>query len=66
VEQRHDDEVKKAEKEALDRVRADHPEYTEDDLKVKMSEKVMKDEERRKATDPGARIMAMQAALARE
>jgi TRIAD3 protein (E3 ubiquitin-protein ligase RNF216) len=52
VEDRHDNEVKKAEKEALDRVRAEHPEYTEEDLKVKMSENVKKDDERRKANDP--------------
>jgi len=52
VEERHQEEVKKAEKEALAKVRAEHPEYTEDDLKVKVSENVRKDEERRKANDP--------------
>ncbi|KAF7947976.1 hypothetical protein EAE96_009045 [Botrytis aclada] len=52
VEERHNDEVKKAEKEALDKVRAEHPEYSEDDLRVKMSENVTKDDARRKATDP--------------
>lgn len=52
VEQRHSDEVNKAEKEALERVRAEHPEYSEDDLKIKVSEVVTKDEERRKANDP--------------
>jgi TRIAD3 protein (E3 ubiquitin-protein ligase RNF216) len=52
VEERHQEEVKKAEREALDRVRAEHPEYTEEDLRVKVSENVRKDEERRKANDP--------------
>jgi hypothetical protein len=52
VETRHDAEVSKAEKEALEQVRAEHPEYTEDDLKVKVSEDVKKDDERRKAGDP--------------
>ena len=52
VEERHDNEVKKAEQEALDKIRAEHPEYTEEDLKIKVSEKVKKDDERRKANDP--------------
>jgi len=52
VEERHQEEVKKAEKEALEKVRAEHPEYTEEDLKVKVSDNVLKDEERRKANDP--------------
>lgn len=33
---------------------ADHPEFTEEDLKVKMSENVKKDDEKRKAKDPRA------------
>ena len=61
VEERHEDEVKKAEKEALDKVRAEHPEYTEEDLKVKMSENVKKDDEKRRANDPRARIDALRA-----
>lgn len=52
VEERHQQEASKAEKEALIKVRAEHPEYTEDDLKIKVSENVKKDEERRKANDP--------------
>jgi TRIAD3 protein (E3 ubiquitin-protein ligase RNF216) len=52
VEERHQEEVKKAEMEALAKVRAEHPEYTEEDLKVKVSENVKKDEERRRANDP--------------
>ncbi|TVY80943.1 E3 ubiquitin-protein ligase [Lachnellula suecica] len=52
VSERHDAEVSKAEKEALDKVRAEHPEYTEADLKIKLSENVLKDEERRKTKDP--------------
>ncbi|KAF4632110.1 hypothetical protein G7Y89_g6019 [Cudoniella acicularis] len=59
VEARHDEEVKKAEKDALEKVRAEHPEYTEDDLKVKVSENVLKDEERRKANDPRARLQQL-------
>ncbi|PMD35766.1 hypothetical protein L207DRAFT_434146 [Hyaloscypha variabilis F] len=52
VETRHDEEVSKAEKAALEQVRAEHPEYTEDDLKVKVSENVKKDDEQRRAKDP--------------
>ena len=62
VEQRHDDEVKAAERLALEKVRAEHPEYTEEDLKIRMSENVQKDDERRKSLDPRARVVAMQAA----
>lgn len=65
VEQRHEDEVRKAEKKALDRVRAEHPEYSEDDLKIKVSEGVLKDEERRKAMDPAARMAAVGGAVDR-
>lgn len=54
---RHDTEVQKAEKEALDRVRAEHPEYTEEDLKVKMSENVRKDDEVRKSKDPRGHLL---------
>ncbi|KAH6662974.1 ring finger protein [Halenospora varia] len=58
VEARHEEEVKKAEKEALEKVRAEHPEYTEEDLMVKVSEDVKKDEQLRKArTDPAARLL---------
>jgi TRIAD3 protein (E3 ubiquitin-protein ligase RNF216) len=52
VDQRHDQEVEKAEKEALAKVRAEHPEFSEDDLKVKVSEVVRRDEEIRKNKDP--------------
>jgi TRIAD3 protein (E3 ubiquitin-protein ligase RNF216) len=48
VEYRHENDVKRAEKEALDKVRAEHPEYTNEDLLVKMSEDVKKDDEQRK------------------
>jgi TRIAD3 protein (E3 ubiquitin-protein ligase RNF216) len=63
VEARHDNEVKRAEKEAVDKVRAEHPEYTEEDLKVKMSENVKKDDERRKANNPRIRNLAAGVAL---
>lgn len=49
----HEKEVNKAEKEALEKVRAEHPEFTEEDLKVKVSDVVKKDEEARKRA-PGA------------
>jgi E3 ubiquitin-protein ligase RNF216 len=62
VEQRHDQEVKEAERIALEKVRADHPEYTEEDLKVKMSENVLKDDLQRKANDPRVRLGALRAA----
>jgi TRIAD3 protein (E3 ubiquitin-protein ligase RNF216) len=48
VDARHEGEVSKAEQEALQKIIAEHPEYTEDDLKVKMSENVKKDDELRK------------------
>jgi len=59
VEVRHDAEVKKAEQDALDKVRAEHPEYTEEDLKVKVSEDVLKDEERKKVRIPGHPLHAI-------
>jgi TRIAD3 protein (E3 ubiquitin-protein ligase RNF216) len=52
VEVRHEEEVRKAEKEALEKVRAEHPEYSVEDLKIKVSDNVKRDEERRKANDP--------------
>lgn len=51
--ERHDEEVKKAEKEALDKIRADHPEYTEEDLKVKVSDAVLQDEQRLRGQEVG-------------
>ncbi|KAH7355358.1 hypothetical protein BKA65DRAFT_238525 [Rhexocercosporidium sp. MPI-PUGE-AT-0058] len=65
VEQRHDEEVKRAEKEALEKVLANHPEYSEEDLKVKMSENVKKDDEKRKTMDPRMRLEAMRVAVGR-
>lgn len=58
AEQRHDQEVKEAERIALAKVRAENPGYTDDDLRVKVSENVIKDDERRKANDPRALIEA--------
>ncbi|TVY48852.1 E3 ubiquitin-protein ligase [Lachnellula occidentalis] len=54
--ERHDVDVGKAAKEAIDKVRAEHPEYTEEDLKVHMSEDVLKDDEKRKQRDPRAHL----------
>ncbi|RDW80872.1 hypothetical protein BP5796_05570 [Coleophoma crateriformis] len=59
LEQRHENEIRQAEKVALAKIRADHPEYTEDDLKINMSEKVAEDDKRRRAEhDPRARVLA--------
>jgi len=54
VSARHEMEVNAAEQAALAEVRAKHPEYTAEDLKIKMSDNVAKDDERRKANDPRA------------
>jgi TRIAD3 protein (E3 ubiquitin-protein ligase RNF216) len=56
VVERHNTEVQKAEKAALDKVRAEHPEYSENDLKIKVSADVLRDEELRKSRDPQRRI----------
>ncbi|KAK4999826.1 hypothetical protein LTR66_001210 [Elasticomyces elasticus] len=58
VEKRHMDEVAKAEKEALAKVRAENPDITEEDLKIKVSEQVKAAEQQRidranTALDPG-------------
>lgn len=45
--ERHNNEVKKAEEEALQKLRAEHPELTDEDLKVKVSEAVKKEEQAR-------------------
>jgi TRIAD3 protein (E3 ubiquitin-protein ligase RNF216) len=58
VSERHDREVEEAEKAALENVRAEHPEYTEDDLKITVSAEVLRDEERRKVRDPRHDIAA--------
>lgn len=63
TDERHEKEVKDAEKAAMDKVLADHPEYTEEDLRVKVSDEVQADEARRKANDPQARMQARMAAL---
>lgn len=62
VEQRHDEEVMEAEKAALEKIRAIHPEYTEEDFKIKMSEEVLKDDDRRKLRDSRLRLDALGAA----
>lgn len=51
VEDRHDSEVTKAQKEALEKVLAEHPEYTAEDLKIQMSSNVAQDDAARKARD---------------
>ena len=47
TEARHDEEVKKAEAAALAKVRAENPDLTDDDLKIKVSETVKRTEQRR-------------------
>lgn len=61
AESRHSEEVNKAEKEALEKIRAEHPEYTDDDLKIKVSEAVQKDDEARRRRDPprGAQVLGI-------
>jgi TRIAD3 protein (E3 ubiquitin-protein ligase RNF216) len=48
VEERHEQEVKKAADEAMAKVRADHPDLSEVDLMVKVSDRVKKAEDARK------------------
>lgn len=64
IEQRHEEEVSKAEKEALAKVRAEHPEYTEEDLKVKLSKDAIEAEEARKSRNPHYRNQQMMAQVA--
>ncbi|KAF2661337.1 hypothetical protein K491DRAFT_449808 [Lophiostoma macrostomum CBS 122681] len=47
-EARHEQDVDKAEAEALAKIRAEHPEIAEDDLKIKMSDSVKRAEEVRR------------------
>ncbi|KAH0545580.1 hypothetical protein FGG08_000411 [Glutinoglossum americanum] len=47
TDQRHEDEVKNAEKAALAKIRAENPEITDDDLKIQLSETVQRDEQKR-------------------
>lgn len=53
VESRHEQEVKKAEDEAIQKVRTDHPEYSEDDLRIHVSDNVRKEDDRRRALRQG-------------
>ncbi|KAH8593523.1 hypothetical protein B0O99DRAFT_215494 [Bisporella sp. PMI_857] len=52
VEVRHSDEVEKAQQKARAKVLAEHPDVTQEDLDIKLSEKVREDEEKRKAAAP--------------
>lgn len=45
-------DVQKAEKEAIEKLRAEHPEYSEEELKIKMSDAVNEDDKKRKERDP--------------
>lgn len=48
VEKRHQEESQKAAAEIMKKLRAEHPEYTEEDLEITVSDKVKADEENRK------------------
>jgi TRIAD3 protein (E3 ubiquitin-protein ligase RNF216) len=48
VEERHEQEVKKAADEAMAKVRADHPDLSDSDLMIKVSDRVKKAEDARK------------------
>jgi len=48
VESRHNDEIERAKEVARAKVMAEHPEYTEEDLEIKLSAEAMADEVRRK------------------
>ncbi|KAF2496158.1 hypothetical protein BU16DRAFT_368160 [Lophium mytilinum] len=54
TDQRHTEDVKKAETEALAKVRAENPELTDEDLKVKVSDTVRLEEEARAQRAQGA------------
>ncbi len=47
TQQRHDEDVKNAEQKALEKVRAENPGFSEDELKVKVSDAVERDERER-------------------
>ncbi|KAM3080538.1 hypothetical protein ACMFMG_005482 [Clarireedia jacksonii] len=51
VEERHNADVGKAEKEAIEKIRTEHPEVTEEHLKATVMENVLKDDGRRKTQD---------------
>ncbi|KAI9741460.1 MAG: hypothetical protein M1818_004266 [Claussenomyces sp. TS43310] len=56
VHERHEQEVKKAEKEALAKVLEEHPEYTDEDLRVNVSDQVKQDDAKRRSGDPKPRF----------
>ncbi len=58
TEARHHDDVKKAEKAALEKIRAEHPELTEDELKISVSDEVNRAEQKRLDTAKGRQIPA--------
>ena len=47
TDQRHEDEVKNAEKAALAKIRAENPDIADEDLKIQLSETVKQDEQKR-------------------
>jgi TRIAD3 protein (E3 ubiquitin-protein ligase RNF216) len=51
AEVRHKNEVALAEKEALSKVQAEHPEFTAEDLAIKVSDAVQKDQDRKTTAD---------------
>lgn len=64
VEDRHEEEVKRAEDEAIKKVLEENPEYTEEQLRVHVSDNVKKDDEQRKARNPHAQHVVYRDMLA--
>jgi hypothetical protein len=71
IQVRHENEVIEAQKAAMAEVLAEHPEYTEEDLKLHVSDRVKADEEARKKTKnvavgPNANMVDFQAQVRAE
>jgi TRIAD3 protein (E3 ubiquitin-protein ligase RNF216) len=56
--ERHANDRDKAKKEKIAAIRSEHPEYTEEELDIKMSEEVQKDDEKRRSNNPRAQMQA--------
>jgi TRIAD3 protein (E3 ubiquitin-protein ligase RNF216) len=61
--ERHVNDRNKAKQERIAAIRAEHPEYTEEDLDIKMSEEVAKDDEKRRLNNPRARLAHLEARM---
>jgi TRIAD3 protein (E3 ubiquitin-protein ligase RNF216) len=58
VEERHQDDVRRAEEEARKQVRAEHPDVAAELFEIKVSDKVKEDEKKRQKQDAAARAAA--------